>query len=42
MHVDGEVFQWRKALHPEFQPPIEALRTEGWLELLRSLSQRKR
>jgi hypothetical protein len=42
MHVDGEVFEWRKMLHPEFQPPIASLRTEGWLGLLHSLSKRKR
>ena len=41
MHVDGEIFQWRKALHREFLPPIEALRTEAWVELLREVSQRK-
>lgn len=41
MHVDGEVYQWRRALNGEFMPPIAALRTEGWLELLRMVAEKK-
>ena len=41
MHVDGEVFQWRKSIRPEFCPPLSALRSEGWLALLEQISEKK-
>ena len=40
LHCDGEVYQWRKALMPEFVPPLAMLRSEAWLALLKMISER--
>lgn len=39
MHVDGEVYQWRYAMHREFSPPLSMLRSDAWLALLRKIAE---
>ena len=34
MHIDGCVYQYKKALNDRFQVPLSALRSEAWLSLL--------
>ena len=41
VHVDGVVYQWNKAIKPEFAPPLSALRSEGWLALLEKITEGK-
>ena len=41
MHVDGQVLQWKKALRPEFMPPIATLRSEAWLAFLQMIAERR-
>lgn len=41
MHVDGIVYQWKRAIKPEFSPPLSALRSEGWLALLEKIMEGK-
>lgn len=40
-HVDGRVYQWRKAVHEGFIPPLAALRSEVWLALLEQIAEGK-
>ena len=41
MHVDGQVFHWKKDLRADFCPPVSALRTEGWVALLEKITEGK-
>jgi hypothetical protein len=41
-HVDGEIFQYRKALNKEYLPPMAAIRSEAWLSLLQQIAQAQR
>ena len=41
VHVDGRVYNWRKAIRPEFAPPLSALRSEGWLALLEQIAKER-
>ena len=41
LHVDGEVLQYKKALHPDFTPPIAAIRSAAWLAFLQMIAERR-
>ena len=41
MHADGKVHQYRYALRPDFSPPITAIRSQAWLELLKQIMEAK-
>lgn len=41
MHADGVVYKYQQALHPQYSPPITALRSQAWLALLQQIAEKK-